>query len=308
MNRNTGILLPIFSLPSRHGIGCFDQAAYDFVDYLAEAGQTFWQILPLSPTAYGESDNSPYQSFSAFAGNPYFIDLDALVKEELLTEEELNSVNFGKRPGIINYRMLNEVRLATLKKAYERSNLVENEAYQAFLAANSWWLNDYALFMALLDRFDNAPWQEWPEDIRMHWGFAIDYYNTELYFEVEFQKYLQFLVSRQWAALKAYANEKHIQIIGDIPFYVSANSCDVWAHPELFQLDEDHNPYAVAGCPPDNFSATGQVWMNPLYNWEYHKNTGFDWWCSRLYHVFNLYDVVRIDHFRAFDEYFSIPA
>ena len=307
MNRNAGILLPIFSLPSRHGIGCFDQAAYDFVDYLVEAGQTYWQILPLSPTNFGKSDNSPYQSYSAFAGNPYFISLDSLVEEGVLTAEEVEQADFGKRTGIINYKKLHENRYAILRKAYERSNIQDDTTYQEFLNNNGWWLNDYALFVSLLDHFEDKPWSEWPEDIRMHWGFAVDHYNQELYYEVEFQKYMQFKFTQQWAKLKAYANSRNIQIIGDIPIYVAVNSTDVWAHPELFQLDENRVPTAIAGCPPDNFSADGQVWGTTLYNWDYHRNTGFDWWCSRMWRMFQMYDVVRIDHFRAFDEYFSIP-
>lgn len=307
MNRTAGILLPISSLPSKHGIGCFDTAAYDFVDFLVGAGQTYWQILPLSPTSYGKSDNSPYQSYSAFAGNPYFISLDALVEEGTLTAEEVENADFGKKPGFVNYKKLHENRLKLLRKAYERSNIASNAAYQDFLHNNEWWLSDYALFMALLDFFGTETWMEWPEDIRQHWGFAVEYYHRELYFEVEFQKFLQFKVSQQWGKLKAYANSKNIQIVGDIPIYVSVNSTDVWAHPELFQLDEYRVPTATAGCPPDSFAADGQVWWNPLYRWDAHRANGFDWWCSRMWYMFQMYDVVRIDHFRAFDEYFSIP-
>lgn len=307
MNRRAGILLPVSSLPSKYGIGCFDQAAYDFVDYLVSAGQTYWQILPLSPTSYGKSDNSPYQSYSAFAGNPYFISLDALVEEGVLTEQEVADSDFGKQAWTVNYKKLNENRYPLLRKAYERSNISADPEYQQFLQDNSWWLDDYALFMAVLHHFDEKIWLEWPEDIRLHWGYAVDYYNQELYFEVEFQKYMQFKFSQQWNKLKAYANSRNIQIVGDIPIYVSVNSTDVWAHPELFQLDEYRVPVATAGCPPDSFAADGQVWWNPLYNWEAHRNTGYDWWCSRLWYMFRMYDVVRIDHFRAFDEYFSVP-
>lgn len=307
MNRKAGVLLPIFSLPSQYGIGCFDQAAYDFVDFLAEAGQTYWQILPLSPTSYGKSDNSPYQSYSAFAGNPYFIDLTVLVKEGVLTEAELAESDFGKRPGMVNYKKLHENRYALLRKAYERSNIHSDHSYRTFLDNNSWWLSDYALFMALLEHFDGKPWMEWPEEIRMHRDAAVEHYHKELYYAIEFQRYLQFKFSEQWKKLKDYANSRHIQIIGDIPIYVSVNSTDVWAHSELFQLDEGHMPVATAGCPPDAFSADGQVWWTTLYNWDYHRSTGFDWWCSRMWRMFQMYDVVRIDHFRAFDEYFSIP-
>ena len=308
MNRYAGVLLSVTSLPSRYGIGCFDQAAYDFVDWLEKAGQRYWQILPLGATAHGGSDDSPYQSYSAFAGNPYLISLDALVEEGVLTREECEEADFGSNPAKVDYDKLYENRLKLLRKAYEHSDIAGNGAYQAFIRDNAWWLNDYALFMALKGFFGDAPFRAWPEDIRMHWGFAVDYYNRELYFEVEFQKYLQFQFDRQWMKLKAYANRKHIQIVGDIPIYVSPDGADVWAHPELFQLNGNNESTAIAGCPPDAFAADGQVWGNPLYRWDYHRATGFDWWVSRMWYSFKLYDVVRIDHFRGFDEYFSIPA
>lgn len=304
MSRTAGILLSITSLPSRYGIGCFSQSAYDFVDWLKEAGQTFWQILPLGPTSYGDS---PYQSFSTFAGNPYFISLEALIEEGVLTQEECEEADFGENANDADYEKLYQSRYLLLRKAYEKSNISENPDYQRFVAENNWWLSDYALFMAVKDYFNGIPWMEWPEDIRLHWGFAMDYYRKELYFDVEFQQYLQFQFFRQWYALKDYANQKGIQIIGDIPIYVAMDSADVWAHPELFQLDEKNCPVAVAGCPPDGFSATGQLWGNPLYRWDYHRNTGYEWWVSRLSYCFHLYDVVRIDHFRGFDEYYSIP-
>ena len=194
-----------------------------------------------------------------------------------------------------------------LRKAYENSDISKNPDYQKFVAENSWWLSDYALFMAVKDRFEGVEWTKWAEDIRLRWNNAMDYYREELYFDIEFQQYMQFKFYEQWMKLKKYANEKGIQIIGDIPIYVAMDSADTWAHPELFQLDEENVPTAVAGCPPDGFSATGQLWGNPLYRWDYHRNTGYQWWISRLSYVFRLYDVVRIDHFRGFDEYFSIP-
>ena len=198
-------------------------------------------------------------------------------------------------------------RYPLLRKAYKRSNISENPDYQRFVAENAWWLSDYALFMAVKDRFEGKPWTEWAEDIRLRWENAMDYYRRELYFDIEFQQYLQYQFYRQWMQLKHYANEKGIQFIGDIPIYVAMDSADAWAHPELFQLDENNQPTAVAGCPPDGFSATGQLWGNPLYRWDYHRQTGYSWWISRLWYCFQLYDVVRIDHFRGFDEYFSIP-
>lgn len=307
MKRYAGVLLSVTSLPSRYGIGCFDQAAYDFVDWLEAAGQRYWQILPLGATAHGGSDDSPYQAYSAFAGNPYMISLDALVEEGILTRQECDAVDFGADPAKVDFDKLHENRLTLLHKAYERSRVSENPNYRRFCGENGWWLDDYALFMALKRFFREQPFRQWPEDIRMHWGFAVDYYNRELYFEVEFQKYLQFQFDRQWTKLKAYANARHIQIVGDIPIYVSPDGSDVWAHPELFQLDADNKPTAIAGCPPDAFAADGQVWGNPLYRWDYHRATDYEWWVSRIWHSLKLYDVVRIDHFRGFDEYFSIP-
>ena len=246
MNRAGGVLLSITSLPSKYGIGCFSQSAYDFVDWLKEAGQTYWQILPLGPTSYGDS---PYQSFSTFAGNPYFISLEALVEEGTLTKEECEAVDFGQKPELVDYERMYKVRYPLLRKAYERSKISENQDYQRFVADNEWWLGDYALFMAVKDRFAGAPWTEWAEDIRLRWQNAMDYYRKELYFDIEFQQYLQYMFYMQWMKLKAYANEKGICLIGDIPIYVAMDSADTWANPELFQLDENNVPLAVAGCP-----------------------------------------------------------
>ncbi len=304
MNRTAGILLSVSSLPGRFGIGCFSKSAYDFVDWLKEAGQTYWQILPLGPTSYGDS---PYQSFSTFAGNPYFISLDELIEEGVLTEKECKNADFGKKADDIDYEKIYKKRYPLLRKAYERSRVSENPDYVRFVEENRWWLSDYALFMAVKDRFEGTPWTEWAEDIRLRWQNAMDYYRRELYYDIEFQQYLQYKFFSQWRRLKAYANEKGIRIIGDIPIYVAMNSADAWAHPELFQLDENNVPTAVAGCPPDGFSADGQLWGNPLYRWDYHQNTGYGWWMSRMWYCFQLYDVVRIDHFRGFDEYYSIP-
>lgn len=304
MDRTAGILMPIFSLPSKYGIGCFSKEAYDFVDWLRDAGQCYWQILPLGPTSYGDS---PYQSFSTYAGNPYFIDLQRLIKEGLLTKKECDSVDFGTEEDSVDYEKLYNGRYLLLRKAYERAEVWKNDDFKWFVGENAWWLNDYALFMALKDRFGGKSWTEWPEDIRLRYGYSMDYYYEELYYEIEFQKYMQFLYQKHWYELKQYANENGVQIIGDIPIYVAMDSADVWANPELFQLDEHNVPIAVAGCPPDGFSATGQLWGNPLYRWDYHKSTGYNWWMNRLRHCFKFYDVVRIDHFRGFDEYYSIP-
>lgn len=304
MKRASGILLPVASLPSKYGIGCFSKEAYAFIDKLVEAGQSYWQILPLSPTSYGDS---PYQSFSSFAGNPYFIDPDALVEEGVLTEEECESFDFGSNPTQIDYEKQYRQRFLLLRLAYERSNIAQNPDFIRFMEQNADWLEDYALFMAVKQRFDGAAWSEWAEDIKKRWSFALDYYRRECYFDIEFYKYLQFVFQKQWSRLKRYANEKGIRIIGDIPIYVAFDSSDAWAHPEMFQFDGEYCPTAVAGCPPDAFAETGQLWGNPLYRWEYHRQTGYHWWCRRMEHCFSLYDVVRIDHFRGFDEYYSIP-
>ena len=304
MERTAGILMPISSLPGKYGIGCFNLKAYEFVDFLRDAGQTYWQILPIHPTSYGDS---PYQSFSTFAGNPYFIDLEALIAEGVLSNAECDSVFFGDEEDDINYAALYEGRKILLTMAYERSRISENPEYQKFTADNGWWLEDYALFMALKDFFNGQCWYEWPEDIRLRYDYALDHYRRELYFDIEYQKYLQFKFFQQYGWLKNYANSQGVKIIGDIPIYVAMDSADTWANPRLFQLDDRNMPTAVAGCPPDGFSATGQLWGNPLYRWDYHRETGFDWWLTRLWYVYRLYDVTRIDHFRGFDEYYSIP-
>ena len=305
MNRSAGILMSVTSLPSKYGIGCFSKEAYEFVDWLAEAGQTYWQILPLGPTSYGGADDSPYQAFSAFAGNPYMICLEDLIEEGVLTQAECDALDFGS--GNVDYDKLHEHRWGLLRKAYERSNISQVPEYQEFLKENNWWLSDYALYMALKSRFKDAGWTTWPEDIRLRYWYALDYYRRELYFDIEFYTFMQFKFFQQYRALKNYANQNGIKIVGDIPIYVAMDSADTWANPELFQLDENNVPTAVAGCPPDAFAADGQLWGNPLYRWDYHKQTGYRWWLSRLWYVFQLYDVTRIDHFRGFDEYFSIP-
>lgn len=302
--RKSGILLPIASLPSKYGIGAFSKEAYEFVDALEEAGQSLWQILPLGPTGYGDS---PYQSFSTFAGNPYFIDLDELVKEGVLLEEECNSYDWGDSDEYIDYEKIYLSRFKILSKAYKRSNINDDKRFKEYCEKNKWWLHDYTLYMSIKDSFDGKSWIEWDSDIRSRKEEAISKYEQKLKEEIETYKYLQYIFSKQWNRLKDYANRKGISIIGDIPIYVALDSSDTWANPELFQLNKDSIPTAVAGCPPDGFSETGQLWGNPLYYWEYHKNTNYEWWIKRIEYSFNLYDVVRIDHFRGFDEYYSIP-
>lgn len=302
--RASGILMPVSSLPSKYGIGCFSGSAYEFVDQLKAAGQRYWQILPLGPTSYGDS---PYQSFSTFAGNPYFISLEDLIEEGVLTKEECDAADFGDDPRYVDYGKMYDARFLLLRRAYERSDISHNPEFTAFMEANAYWVKDYALFMAVKGLFGGKSWDQWPEDIRKRWGYSMDYYRRELYFDIEFYEYIQFVFLKQWKKLKQYANDSGIRIIGDIPIYVAFDSADTWAKPELFQLDENNLPVAVAGCPPDGFAADGQLWGNPLYRWDYHEKTGFAWWLSRLEYCYRLYDILRIDHFRGFDEYFSIP-
>lgn len=307
--RKSGILLPISSLPSAYGIGSFSKEAYEFVDFLAAAGQYYWQVLPLGPTGYGDS---PYQSFSTFAGNPYFIDLEKLIEYGWLKKEECDEVDFGHNREKIIYEKIYRGRFKLLKKAFQRSGCAEkekNEKYREFVGNNSFWLDDYALFMALKTAHKGRGFMTWPEDIRLHTEAAVRKYRNDPQYqeEIEFQKFMQYLFFCQWFELKQYANQKGVYIIGDIPIYVALDSADTWANPEMFLLDEKHIPIAVAGCPPDYFSKTGQLWGNPLYRWDYHKETGYAWWMRRLEQCFAMYDVVRIDHFRGFDEYYTIP-
>ena len=308
MSREAGILMPVSSLPGPYGIGDLGETAYRFVDFLARAGQTYWQILPLNPPNHNKSKDSPYQSFSAFAGNPYYIDLNRLVGEGVLLREEIDAVDFGHDPEHVDYDKMYANRFGLLRKAYERSGIADNPGYQRFIGENGWWLDDYALFMSLKVFFDQKEWPDWPEDISRHWPNAVEYYHRKLYYDVEFHKYTQFKFFEQWYALKTYANEKHIRIIGDIPIYVSFDSTDVWAHSELFQLNAQNRQSAVAGCPPDAFAAEGQIWGTPLYRWEKHWEDRFGWWMARLWMNFQQCDMLRIDHFRGLDEYFSIPA
>ena len=302
--RKCGVLMPVSSLPSRFGIGGFSKEAYDFVDFLAEGGQSLWQILPLGPTGYGDS---PYQSFSTFAGNPYYISLDALIEQGLLTEEECEAADYGDQPNYVNYEKIYNSRFALLRKAFNKADIENDTNYKKFVEDQSAWLKDYAMYMAIKDSLGGIAWIEWDEDIRLRKPAAMAHYEEILKEDIAFYSYLQYLFATQWTALKAYANSKGINIIGDIPIYVAFDSADTWANPELFQLDKENIPTAVAGCPPDAFSATGQLWGNPLYRWDYHEKTGFAWWIRRLAYCFTIYDVVRIDHFRGFDEYWAIP-
>ena len=302
--RRNGMLLPIASLPSPYGIGGFSKEAYEFIDLLEETGQKLWQILPLGPTSYGDS---PYQSFSTFAGNPYFIDLDTLAEKGWLTKEACEVSDYGDNESYIDYGRIYNSRFVLLKQAFLNSDILSDEKFTEFCKANQHWLPDYALYMALKNQNDGKSWIEWEEEIRLRKPEAVEYYKKELEEECNFYEFLQYEFHEQWTKVKEYAHEKGIQIVGDVPIYVAFDSADTWANPELFQLDEKNLPLGVAGCPPDAFSATGQLWGNPLYNWAYHKKTGYDWWLKRIAYCFELYDIVRIDHFRGFDEYYSIP-
>lgn len=302
--RDSGILLPIFALPSKYGIGCFSKEAYEFVDQLKRAGQSKWQILPLGPTGYGDS---PYQSFSTFAGNPYFIDLETLVEERLLTVEECESCDFGAEEEPIDYGRLYLSRTGILRKAFHRFQNKDRVGYACFIEENKEWLDEYSLFMALKNKHGGKSWKEWEPVYRDREKKAIESAKKELAEEIDFFKFQQYEFSKQWDGLHTYAREQGVQIIGDIPIYVAFDSADTWGEPKQFQFDADKNPVAVAGCPPDSFSATGQLWGNPLYDWDYHKKMGYAWWQRRIAHCFRLYDIVRIDHFRGFDQYYAIP-
>ena len=300
--RASGILMPVFSLPGPFGIGTLGKEAFAFVDFLADAKQTYWQILPIGPTGYGDS---PYQSFSAFAGNPYFIDYRLLADVGLLTADEVPAA----RPvGPIDYGALYNERPVILKKAADRLLAAPSPSYEAFCEAQSFWLEDYALFMAVKAEQGQAGLADWPDDLRCRKPEAIAAAKQRLAGAVDYYKAVQFFFYTQWNALKAYANGKGVRLVGDIPIYVSPDSSDLWTHPELFQTDGQMHLTQVAGCPPDAFAADGQLWGNPLYDWPVHKATGFAWWKQRMKHATSIYDVVRIDHFRGFEAYWEIPA
>lgn len=304
IKRSSGILMHITSLPSPYGIGTFGKKAYEFVDFLEDSGQKYWQILPLGPTGYGDS---PYQSFSAFAGNPYFIDFDLLAEDGLLNRDDYINVDFGSDPTVVDYEKIFNKKLPILKLAFKKGWEKYTDDIQVFRLENNDWLEDYALYMAVKSKFDLRSWHEWDEDIKLREPKALDRYSNDLKDEVNYWIFLQFLFYKQWMELKEYANGKNIGIIGDIPIYVAEDSADVWANSKIFLLNNDNKPIKVAGCPPDAFSATGQLWGNPLYKWDVLEENGFDWWIKRIESSFKLYDVVRIDHFRGFESYWSIP-
>ena len=300
--RTCGILMPVFSLPSKYGIGTLGKEAKRFVDFLKKAGQSHWQILPLNPTNYGDS---PYQSFSSFAGNPYFIDIEQLTHEKLLTESEADSFDFGDDPESVDYGKLYENRLNLLRLAFEK--FVPSKDYERFCEENTYWLQDYALFMALKNANGDIPWYEWDKPLKTRETNSINKAKTDYQNDILFYEFVQFKFYEQWNELKEYANDNGISIIGDIPIYVAYDSCDVWTNPQQFLLDEDLTPTVVAGCPPDAFSEEGQLWGNPICNWKLMKQDGYSWWKKYLGSALKKYDTVRIDHFRGFESYYAIP-
>ncbi len=303
--RGAGILLPVFSLPSQYGIGSFGDAAYRWIDFLSMSGQTYWQVLPLHPTSYGDS---PYQSVSAFAGNPYFIDLETLCREGLLTEDECRAQSFGEDSSRVDYYALYQGRNTVLRKAFERyATRSRNKDIEAFRDVHAAWLEPYALFMALKASQDGRSWTEWDDDLKHYDERKLSSVRNHLKREIDYHVFAQYLFFTQWSLVKNYASTKGVKIIGDIPLYAAMDSVDVWSKSGLFLLDKEKVPILVAGVPPDHFSAQGQLWGNPLYDWEVSKNDGYAWWLSRLSMMFSLYDVLRIDHFRGLESYYAVP-
>lgn len=304
IKRSCGVLLPVSSLPSKYGIGTLGSAAYEFIDFLRDAGQSWWQILPVGPTGCGDS---PYQSFSSFAGNPYLIDPELLIAAGLLTKDEVESVSWGQADNEVDYGAMFENRPRLLSLAAKRGLAQTDESFSAFCEENRSWLHDYALYMAVKRHFGMLPWYQWEKPIRMRAPEAVRAYEELLADEIRVYEYIQYLFFSQWKRLSKYAHERGVGIIGDMPIYVAMDSADVWAEPEFFALDEDNVPTAVAGVPPDYFSADGQLWGNPLYAWDRLREDGYGWWIRRVDGASRLYDVLRIDHFRGFESYWSVP-
>lgn len=304
LKRSSGILLPIFSLPNRYGIGSFGESAYRFIDFLESAKQHYWQVLPLGPTSVGDS---PYQSFSAYAGNPYFIDLDMLVKDKLLSASDLEVAVDYSTDNNINYEWLYKTRYKLLYNAYKEFLNIYDTSFIAFCNDNSFWLDDYSLFMAIKIQHGNVEWQKFPEKYRFRNREKLNEFSLKNKELIDFHKFCQYKFYKQWEALKAYANAKDIEIIGDIPIYVAMDSADVWANPKQFKLDENYAPSVVSGVPPDNFSKTGQLWGNPIYDWDYMQRDNFKWWKDRMYYSAKMFDLIRIDHFIGLIRYYEIP-
>ena len=306
--RSSGILFHPTSLPGKYGIGTLGKEAYAFIDFLKKSKQKLWQIFPLGPTGYGDS---PYQSFSSFAGNPYLIDFDLLIEAHLLSEEDLKDIFFGDNEEYIDYGAIYNQKYPLLRKAYENFKSSDNNemkgSLENFKRENSSWLNDYSLYISLKNHFNGLPWNEWAQDIKNREDAAMHHYRSELADDIEYHNFIQFLFFKQWSDVKRYANENGIKIIGDIPIFVAADSSDAWANPEIFLFDEERKPVKVAGVPPDYFSATGQLWGNPLYNWEKLKETNYSWWVERVRANLSTCDIIRIDHFRGFEAYWAVP-
>lgn len=295
--------MPIFSLPSNYGIGTLGKEAYKFVDFLVDSKQTYWQILPIGQTSYGDS---PYQTFSSYAGNPYFIDLDLLVDDKLLSNNDLKDIKVSNE-NYIDYKYLFDTRFVILYKAYINGINKYRKEFEEFINDN-YYLKEYALYMAIKENFDMKSWLEWPDDdIRKRESNALNKYKTELKGRVEFYEFIQFLFFKQFNELKDYMNTKGIKLIGDIPIYISIDSCDCWLNPEYFELDENYIPKQVSGVPPDYFTADGQLWGNPIYNYNRMKQDGYKWWIDRVGAASKIYDVIRIDHFRGFESFWSVP-
>lgn len=306
MNRGSGIIMHIASLPGKYGIGTFGKEAYEFGDFLKKAGQKYWQILPLGQTSYGDS---PYQSFSAFAGNPYFIDFDILQEDGLLNKEDYSNVNFGDDCEAIDYELIFVEKMKILRIAYENFKKNKPNDLEAFEKEETFWLEDYSLYMTIKSDFNLKSWQAWDDDIKLRKAESLEKYRKNFSDEIGYWKFLQYEFLKQWKSLKTYINDLGIEIIGDIPIYVAEDSADVWSNPDAFLLDKKTlKTLKVAGCPPDIFSETGQLWGNPIYDWDYIDKTGYKWWIDRIRQSLKIYNVVRIDHFKGFESYWSIPA
>lgn len=300
-----GVLLHITSLPGRYGCGTMGKKAFEFIDFLKESGQSCWQLLPIGPTGFGDS---PYQSYSAFAGNPLFIDIDELIEDGLISSFDAD-LKIMENKSFSSYEELMSFKSAVLHKAYLKyTEDFEQGDFHKFCSENKAWLDDYAMYMSLKQHFAKRPWGEWEDDIRLRKPDAMEHYAKLLSSQIEFCKFEQFLFFRQWAELKGYAEKKGIKLFGDMAIYVSMDSSDIWASPHLFMLDKDMRPTKVAGCPPDDFSADGQLWGNPLYNWDAMENDDYRWWIERIRFSEKLFDIVRIDHFRGFESFYAIPA
>lgn len=300
--RGAGILLPVSSLPSRYGIGTFGKEAYRWIDFLHQSGQRYWQILPLGPTGYGDS---PYQSVCAFAGNPYFIDLERLIHEKLLRKKECNRLDWGNNCESVNYELLYHNRIQVLKIAYRRFQ--KWNELEEFRKQQMDWIEDYAFYMSIKEEMGGTPWLVWEDEVKFRHPDKLSRLKREYQDQIQYHIFVQYLFFTQWEQLKHYAHKKGIQIIGDIPIYASLDSSDVWSHPELFALDQNRNPIEVAGCPPDAFSQTGQLWGNPLYRWDKMKEDDYQWWIRRIQGAFGWYDIMRLDHFRGLESYYAIP-